>query len=353
MIKYLDKYKFNKLIGSGAYGKVYEAYDKINKKNVAIKIVTLYEKEKELKKELFTRILYEKEKELEKELFTRISYEISYLKLFNNPYIITLNECFCVNNNVYIVTELMENNLLTIIKTVPNLTNEHYKIILYQLLCGLQYLHSSNIIHRDMKPDNILINDDSTIKICDFGLVRKNLSILNNYYKMTDYMATRWYSPPELLVIEPEYNESIDIWGIGCIAAELLFKIPFFKGNSCEDQLLKIVETIGNLPKKLLNKLPNDEKQRYLDTNYKNCLKKRFNILTYEPLLYDLITHLLCYEESRYSANEALNHQYFIELRENEMEEINIIEGEEMKKINNINFSGKNVNELYKYLSDI
>jgi len=102
---------------------------------------------------------------------------------------------------------------------------------MYQIFCALKYLHSANIIHRDLKPGNILINKNSEIRICDFGLARfcgEKTDYLDN---MTEYVATRWYRAPELLIGSTAYTKAIDIWAVGCIFAELLGRKIIFRGK--------------------------------------------------------------------------------------------------------------------------
>lgn len=97
-----------------------------------------------------------------------------------------------------------------------------------QLLRGLKYLHSANILHRDLKPGNLLINANCDLKICDFGLARTSKS---KGQFMTEYVVTRWYRAPELLLCCDNYGTSIDVWSVGCIFAELLGRKPIFPGT--------------------------------------------------------------------------------------------------------------------------
>jgi len=96
------------------------------------------------------------------------------------------------------------------------------------LLCGLKYIHSAGVFHRDLKPSNILINGDCEIKICDFGLARAYNDKANSLMKMTEYVATRWYRAPELLLSWKKYDYKIDMWAVGCILSELYLRRPLF-----------------------------------------------------------------------------------------------------------------------------
>lgn len=109
---------------------------------------------------------------------------------------------------------------------------------LYQLLRGLKYLHSANVLHRDLKPSNLLLNANCDLKICDFGLARTT----SETDFMTEYVVTRWYRAPELLLNISEYTAAIDIWSVGCILMEILRREPLFPGKDYVQQLGLITE---------------------------------------------------------------------------------------------------------------
>ena len=107
---------------------------------------------------------------------------------------------------------------------------------LYQLLRGLKYVHSAKVLHRDLKPSNLLLNANCDLKIGDFGLARTTTE--TDF--MTEYVVTRWYRAPELLLNCSEYMAAIDVWSVGCIFAEMYTKRPLFQGDSEIDQLFRI-----------------------------------------------------------------------------------------------------------------
>jgi serine/threonine protein kinase len=109
---------------------------------------------------------------------------------------------------------------------------------LYQLLRGLKYIHSANVLHRDLKPSNLLLNANCDLKICDFGLARTT----SETDFMTEYVVTRWYRAPELLLNCNEYTAAIDLWSVGCIFMELLNREPLFPGRDYVQQLRLITE---------------------------------------------------------------------------------------------------------------
>merc|ERR1711991_810807 len=128
----------------------------------------------------------------------------------------------------YIVTELMETDLHQIIASPQNLSDEHVQYFVYQILCGLNHLHSANILHRDLKPSNLLVNGDCELKFADFGLARVE-SHLDDF--MTEYVTTKWYRAPEVILSWKEYTKAIDVWSTGCIFAELMLRTPLFQGK--------------------------------------------------------------------------------------------------------------------------
>lgn len=147
----------------------------------------------------------------------------------------------------------METDLGSIIKSDQELTIDHIRFFMYQLLRGMKYVHSAGILHRDLKPKNLLVNSNCDLKICDFGLSRADIPELYEAGAMTDYIATRWYRAPEILLGSENYNTSVDMWAIGCIFAELLTRKPFLPGTDSENQLKKIVEMIGSPDKETID----------------------------------------------------------------------------------------------------
>ena len=146
----------------------------------------------------------------------------------------------------------METDLHTVIRA-NILEPIHKKFIMYQLLKAMKFLNSAGIIHRDLKPSNILINNDSLIKVCDFGLARCTTSAIGKDVIMTDYIATRWYRAPEILLGNIIYGVQADILSVGCIFGELLGGKPMLPGTSTLNQIYKVLEVTGMQVKKILN----------------------------------------------------------------------------------------------------
>ena len=156
--------------------------------------------------------------------------EIKLLKYLDHENVLSLLDCFTPVeefdefSDVYIVTQLMSFNLENVI-LAQKLSDDQVKYFTYQLLSGLTYCHSAGIIHRDLKPENIGINKDCHLRILDFGLARPTEP------EMTGYVVTRWYRAPEIILHWTRYNQTVDVWSVGCIMAEMLTQEPLFPGR--------------------------------------------------------------------------------------------------------------------------
>ncbi|KAE9620530.1 putative mitogen-activated protein kinase CMGC-MAPK family [Lupinus albus] len=217
-------------------------------------------------------------------------------------------------NDVYIVYELMDTDLHQIIQSNQVLTDEHCQYFLYQLLRGLKYIHSANVLHRDLKPSNLLLNANCDLKICDFGLARTT----SETDFMTEYVVTRWYRAPELLLNCSEYTAAIDIWSVGCILMEIIRREPLFPGKDYVQQLALITELLGSPNDSDLGFLRSDNAKKYvkqLPHVEKQPFAQRFPDMS--PLAIDLAEKMLVFNPSkRMSVEEALNHPYLSSLHE-------------------------------------
>lgn len=193
------------------------------------------------------------------------------------------------------------------------------KCLMVQLLEGIKYLHDHWIIHRDLKTSNLLLDDNGTLKICDFGLARKYGNPLREY---SPIVVTLWYRPPELLMGCKKYAPSIDLWSIGCIFFELMVRKPLFTGNTEIEQLTMIFNELGYPTQEKwpsFTKLPNFKSCKKSSVNKQFSLHKYFNVPNNADLALskngmDLLTRLLEYDpEKRITAAEALEHPYFKE----------------------------------------
>lgn len=217
-------------------------------------------------------------------------------------------------NDVYIVYELMDTDLHQIIRSNQSLTEDHCQYFLYQLLRGLKYVHSANILHRDLKPSNLLLNANCDLKICDFGLARTT----SETDFMTEYVVTRWYRAPELLLNCSEYTAAIDVWSVGCIFMEILNREPLFPGRDYVQQLNLITQLIGSPSDGDLGFLRNDNARRYtrqLPHYDKQRLAQRYPHINAAAI--DLIDKMLVFDPAkRISVEQALSHPYLASLHD-------------------------------------
>lgn len=218
--------------------------------------------------------------------------------------------------DVYVAYELMDTDLNQVIRSRQALTEEHCQYFLYQILRGLKYIHSANVLHRDLKPGNLLINANCDLKICDFGLARTMSSSDSNF--MTEYVVTRWYRAPELLLNSADYTGAIDVWSVGCIYMELLNHQPLFPGKDYVHQLRSIVELIGLPNDSDLDFVKSENARRYLrqlPRYEKQPLHEKFPKVS--PLALDLVDKMLAFDSSkRISVEDALAHPYLSTLHD-------------------------------------
>uniref|UniRef100_A0A8D8DDU8 mitogen-activated protein kinase n=1 Tax=Culex pipiens TaxID=7175 RepID=A0A8D8DDU8_CULPI len=234
-----EKYQMLTPVGSGAYGQVCSATDSQHNAKVAIKKLA----------RPFQSAVHAK----------RTYRELRMLKHMNHENIIGLLDVFHPGGNtldsfqqVYMVTHLMGADLNNIIRT-QRLSDDHVQFLVYQILRGLKYIHSAGIIHRDLKPSNIAVNEDCELKILDFGLARPTEN------EMTGYVATRWYRAPEIMLNWMHYNQTVDIWSVGCIMAELLTSRTLFPGTDHIDHLTRIMFFCGTPGDELMQKITSEE----------------------------------------------------------------------------------------------
>eukprot|EP00088_Acartia_fossae_P066608 TRINITY_DN8268_c1_g1_i1.p1 TRINITY_DN8268_c1_g1~~TRINITY_DN8268_c1_g1_i1.p1 ORF type:complete len:343 (-),score=81.75 TRINITY_DN8268_c1_g1_i1:176-1204(-) len=223
----LRRYEKIDFLGEGQFATVYKAKDKDNDDRVvAVKKIKLGSKA-----------------EAQDGINRTALREIKLLQELSHRNIIELVDVFGHRSNVSIVMNFMDTDLEIIIKdTSLILTAANIKSYTLQTLLGLEYLHSNWILHRDLKPNNLLVDASGCLKLGDFGLA-KYFGSPNRQY--TDRVVTRWYRAPELLYGAKKYGTGVDIWAVGCILAELLLRVPFLPGETDLDQLTKIFQALG------------------------------------------------------------------------------------------------------------
>lgn len=295
-----QRYTILRHIGSGAYGVVWCALDTHTGKQVAVKKV-------------FDAFGNQQDAQ-------RTYREVMLLtKLAGNPRIVRVLNIIKAANNVdlYIVFEIAETDL-TVVLRKGILHTEHRRYLSYQIIRTVAQLHAMRVIHRDLKPSNIFINSDCTIKVGDFGLARSFPSTDSDIdtadsLHFTDYIATRWYRSPEILVKSTNYNTAMDMWAVGCIICELLTGHPLFSGSSTNHQLQIIVDCLGEPSEEDIKSLRSSEPwplQKRGGT--KESLREAF--AGYDQMAVDLAEKLLVFNpEKRITAKEALRHPYVAE----------------------------------------
>jgi len=218
---------------------------------------------------------------------------------------------------VYIVTELMDADLHTVISSEQPLSDDHIQFFIYHILRVLLYIHSANVVHRDLKPLNVLVNKNCDIKLCDFGLARgrAGFSQEDDDFLRTEYVGTRWYRAPEIVLTSMEYTAAVDIWSVGCILGELIGRVPMFRGSDFLDQIRSICEVLGTPSDADLCFIPpeNEAARNFIKTRFPSLRRKDWNEM-YPQATEDqckMLDGMLRFDPNgRLTASEALRHPY-------------------------------------------
>eukprot|EP00933_Yihiella_yeosuensis_P041071 TRINITY_DN35508_c0_g1_i1.p1 TRINITY_DN35508_c0_g1~~TRINITY_DN35508_c0_g1_i1.p1 ORF type:complete len:444 (+),score=78.56 TRINITY_DN35508_c0_g1_i1:130-1461(+) len=355
-----SRYEVKQLIGTGSYGSVCEAHDNVKKKLVAIKRIG----------HMFEDLIDCKRILREIAIMSKLKHEniVQIYDIVAPPNINTFDE-------LYMVMEICDSDLKKLCRTDVTLTSLHINTLLYNLLVGLKYLHSAGIYHRDLKPANCLVNQDCSVKICDFGLSRAtgaeqpHLHALPNTPRgeggeqaqvmpgvpptarlkrnLTGHVVTRWYRAPELILLQENYTEAIDVWSVGCIYAELLGMLegtrtqdrgPLFPGSSCfplspdhkhktdykyhtrgkHDQLNMIFNLLGTPSDADIDQLEREDAKRYIKcfaARDGEGLSAKFPHVEADSV--DVLNRMLRFNPTdRISVGEALEHTLFKAIRD-------------------------------------
>lgn len=316
---YIDsRYEIQKILGKGSYGTVCSAIDTKSadtNNQIAIKKVSnIFNKEVLLKRAI-----------RELRLMRHFKGHRNIVSLIDLD-VISTKPC----DGLYCFQELVEYDLARVIQSSVQFSEFHVQSFLYQLLCGLKYIHSADVIHRDLKPGNILCTMQGTLKICDFGLARgvspKYMLKSNNLNTshsgsttITNYVATRWYRAPELMLSRKNYSKPVDMWAIGCIFAEFYGRRPLFIGHDQIHQLTEITKVLGTPSNDLIEKYGSRS----------SCEFFAFPRPQYEPVPWkkiyphindqsaDLLENLLCWDfNKRFTVERALEHPFIANIRD-------------------------------------
>lgn len=227
----LKRYEIGRCIGRGAYGIVWKVTERETGRRLALK-------------KCFDAFSNSTDAQ-------RTFREIVFLQELNgHENIVRLMNVLRADNqdDIYVLFDAMESDLSNVI-AAGFLLPIHNEYITYQILKALKYIHSGGVLHRDLKPSNVLLNSNCHARICDFGLARTMVpgtrNSVDNAPLLTDYVATRWYRAPELLLGAHMYNEGVDMWSVGCIVGEMMIGKPVLKGRSTINQLERIIELTG------------------------------------------------------------------------------------------------------------
>ncbi len=220
---------------------------------------------------------------------------------------------------LYVVTDYMDTDLHDVIRLNSKISRQHKQYFMYQLLRGLKYIHSGGVIHRDIKPQNLLVNDKYELKICDFGLATVKNEKINATYDLTPYVVTRWFRAPELLLKyqNKNYTSKIDMWSAGCVFAELYLRKVLFGEKDLAKQVQRFVALLGLPPQHLMDQIKDVSVRNFLHECASKTKRVTFDALFpgIEKDALDLLRKLLCYDPAeRLSAEQALEHPFFKEL---------------------------------------
>ncbi|KAG1329937.1 hypothetical protein G6F62_007453 [Rhizopus arrhizus] len=340
----LEIYDFIEQIGDGSFGTVHKAKHKISQKIVAIKV---------MKKKYET--IDDCKDQFEPKLLHLIPPHLNIVQMYDS--------CFSTQGDLSFIMEFMDGgNLYQLMRErrqqhLP-LSNCELRNILFQILSAVSHVHHHNVFHRDMKPENLLIDYNHgkpIIKLADFGLARE----LNSEPPYTEYVSTRWYRAPEVLLRSTEYTSSVDLWAVGAIFAELITLEPLFPGESEVDQIYRICDILGSpgnnklvLKKKLVRAekraspgfarkkvIEKEHDQHHLvhstlssldgggewkegvklaykiGFKFPNCIPKPLETVVRgaSDSMLDLLRHFLLFNPSyRWSADTALKHAFFL-----------------------------------------
>ena len=296
----LKRYELLNKQGKGAYGVVFKAMDKKTHEIVALK----------KNFDAFQNATDSQRTYREIMLLQELNGHENIIRLLN---VIKAEN----DKDIYLVFEYMETDLHTVIRA-NILEPVHKQFIMYQLLKALKFIHSAGIIHRDLKPSNILINSDSYIKVCDFGLARCISSFTGKDVVMTDYVATRWYRAPEILLGSTKYGTQADMWSVGCVIAEMVLGYPIFQGDNSVDQLVEIIKVLGTPKRKEISEM-NPEYTKYRFPLVK-CYTLKEIFQGYSNIgddFINLLQNIFVYNpEKRIKPLDALCHPFFDSLRQ-------------------------------------
>lgn len=320
-----SRYRFNGQLGKGSYGVVCALTDHSVKGKpipLAVKKIT----------DIFKMDI----------LLKRTLRELKLMRFFRgHRNIINLLDLDMITikpyEGLYCFQELANYDLSKVINAHVQLSEFHIQSFTYQILCGLKYIHSADVIHRDLKPGNILVTGQGCLKIGDFGLARginpKFMS--SNHHSITNYVATRWYRAPELLMSQRNYTKAIDMWAVGCILGELHGRQPLFPGKHHNSQIYEILKIMGTPSRDIAMKYGNEHALTILLHGRKFRAMRWHDVYPgASDAALDLLSRLLCWDaDVRFTVDQAIRHNFLSSVKD---------ESEEMSSSDTFDFTFEN-----------
>lgn len=291
-------YTVVKHLGLGAYGVVVSAVDERTGEKVAIKKC----------RDVFRDV----------EDGKRVLREIALMRYFDHENLLPLITILPPLQgprfrDVYVVVPLMDVDMNVVLRSRQQLEENHFQYFVYQILRGLKYLHSAKVAHRDLKPANLVTNISCDLRICDFGLAR-GLELTDS--PLTDYVVTRWYRPPELLLENTNYDCSVDIWSVGLIFAELYTRKPLFPGKTTVEEIKMLCTAFGKPPRHIVENPAALKSLDGLPDTTPMPLSQLVPKLT-NPVGQDFLTHMLQLDPAkRWTAEQLLAHPFLAHLHD-------------------------------------
>jgi mitogen-activated protein kinase 15 len=310
----LRKYDVVQKLGKGAYGIVLKAIDKRSGGKCALK-------------KIFDAFQNATDAQ-------RTFREVVFLQqMDDHENIVQLQSVIKADNDrdLYLVFEHMETDLHAVIRA-NILEDVHKQYVMYQSFKALMYMHSAELVHRDMKPSNLLLNSECLMKVADFGLARSLLHTSGTASMdmgggkdpiLTDYVATRWYRAPEILLGSTRYGKAVDMWSLGCIFGEMLGGKPVFQGSSTLNQLEKICEAVGRPTTDEVAAMKSPFAQTMLDNiqvrGGKEPIKWSDMYPKAGPDAADMMNKLMQWDpQKRLTAIEGMSHPYCVQFIESD-----------------------------------
>ncbi|EQC38020.1 CMGC/CDK/CDC2 protein kinase [Saprolegnia diclina VS20] len=288
----MDQYRKVSKIGEGTYGVVYKAVDLHSNATVALKKIRLESEDEGVP--------------------STAMREISLLKELVHPNVVHLHDVIHQADKLYLVFEFLDHDLKKFMDLQGGAMSPLVlKSYVFQMLRGIAFCHAHRVLHRDLKPQNLLLDAHGTLKLADFGLARAFGIPIRNY---THEVVTLWYRAPEILLGASHYSTPVDTWSIGCIFAEMVNRKPLFPGDSEIDELFRIFRVLGTPDEGMwpgVSSLPDYK------VSFPQWQPQPWSAIVpaLDPIGIDLLSRMLVYEpRQRISAKQAMSHPWFNDL---------------------------------------